>query len=161
KTTVVRLATFLSLVSAQVSAAEPAAIHVQSADGRRTVTAVEARTTITLDGALDEEAWRAAEPATDFVQAGPHAGQPAPGRTALRLVFDGDALYVGVLCQDAAPGAAIVNDIRKDFPTGDQDSFEIIFDTFADRRNGFVFATNAVGAKADTQITNEGRDVNP
>ena len=37
----------------------------------------------------------------------------------------------------------------------------MLLDTFADRRNGFVFATNARGAKADTQIANEGRDVNP
>ena len=37
----------------------------------------------------------------------------------------------------------------------------MLLDTFADRRNGFVFATNAAGAKADTQIANEGRDVNP
>ena len=36
----------------------------------------------------------------------------------------------------------------------------MLLDTFADRRNGFVFVTNAVGAKSDTQIANEGRDVN-
>jgi hypothetical protein len=36
----------------------------------------------------------------------------------------------------------------------------VILDTFADRRNGFVFVTNAAGAKSDTQIANEGRDVN-
>ena len=33
----------------------------------------------------------------------------------------------------------IVNDIRKDFAAGEQDTFEVILDTFADRRNGFVF----------------------
>ena len=36
----------------------------------------------------------------------------------------------------------------------------MLLDTFADRRNGFVFSTNAAGAKADTQMANEGRDVN-
>ena len=36
----------------------------------------------------------------------------------------------------------------------------MILDTFADRRNGFVFVVNPAGAKADTQIANEGRDVN-
>ena len=75
-------------------------------------------------------------------------------------MFDGDALYIGVLCQDATPDAQIINDIRKDFPAGDQDTFEVILDTFSDRRNGFVFVINAVGAKSDAQIANEGRDVN-
>ncbi len=54
-----------------------------------------------------------------------------------------------------------MNDIHKDFAGTEQDTFEVLLDTFADRRNGFVFATNAAGARADTQIANEGRDVNP
>ena len=135
-------------------------IQLLGADGRRTVTAVETRGSITLDGALDEEAWRRAEPATDFVQAEPHEGQPASEPTDVRLVFDRDALFIGVDCRDEADARTIINDIRKDFPAGDQDTFEVILDTFGDRRNGFVFVTNAVGAKSDTQIANEGRDVN-
>jgi len=154
------LLTLIVPASTPAVAADPAVFQIPSADGRRTVTAVETRSAISLDGALDEDAWRAAEPATDFVQAEPHEGQPATERTEVRVLFDRDALYIGVVCQDASPGRAIVNDIRKDFPPGDQDSFEVILDTFADRRNGFVFVTNAVGAKSDTQIANEGRDVN-
>jgi hypothetical protein len=61
---------------------------------------------------------------------------------------------------DATPSGVIVNDIRKDFTAGEQDSFEIILDTFADRRNGFVFVVNPAGGRSDTQIANEGRDVN-
>ncbi len=124
------------------------------------VTAVETRTPITLDGVLDDEAWITAEPATDFVQAEPHEGQAATERTTVRLLFDRDALYVGVRCDDAMASALIVNDIRKDFTPGEQDTFELLLDTFADRRNGFVFATNPAGARSDTQIANEGRDVN-
>jgi hypothetical protein len=135
-------------------------LTIQSPDSRRTVSAVAARAPITLDGALDEEAWREAEPATDFVQAEPHEGQPATESTEVRVVFDADALYLGIVCHDAAPRDQIVNDIRKDFTPGEQDSFEVILDTFADRRNGFVFAVNPKGAKSDTQIANEGRDVN-
>ena len=133
---------------------------MQSADGRRTVGAVETRAPITLDGALDEDVWRTATPASGFLQAEPHEGQPATEITEVRLAFDRDALYIGVICRDTDPSGIIVNDIRKDFAAGEQDSFEIILDTFADRRNGFVFITNAVGAKFDAQIANEGRDVN-
>jgi hypothetical protein len=135
-------------------------LQFQSPDGRRTVSAAEARAPITLDGALDEEVWRSAQPAGDFVQAEPHEGQAATELTDVRLAYDHDALYIGVACHDATPSGLIINDIRKDFANGEQDSFEVILDTFADRRNGFVFVVNPVGAKADTQIANEGRDVN-
>jgi len=125
------------------------------------VHAEEARAPIVVDGALDEEVWRRAEPADGFVQAEPHEGQAASEATDVRIAFDGDAIYIGVTCHDADASRVIVNDIRKDFTAGEQDSFEVILDTFADRRNGFVFVVNAAGAKSDAQIANEGRDVNP
>lgn len=121
---------------------------------------METHTPIVMDGTLDEDVWRAAEPAGDFVQAEPHEGQAATELTDVRLAFDADALYIGVLCHDTTPSALIINDIRKDFTAGEQDSFEVILDTFADRRNGFVFVVNPAGAKSDAQIANEGRDVN-
>ncbi|HUU35749.1 MAG TPA: DUF5916 domain-containing protein, partial [Vicinamibacterales bacterium] len=64
-------------------------------------------------------------------------------------------------CHDTDPAGLVINDIRKDFAGAEQDTFEVLLDTFADRRNGFIFSTNARGARADTQIANEGRDVNP
>src|SRR4051812_423394 len=137
-----------------------AGLTLQSPDGRRTISAVEAHAPIVLDGALDEEAWQSAAPADGFIQAEPHEGQPATELTDVRLAFDRDALYIGVICHDTDPASLIINDIRKDFTPGEQDTFEVILDTFADRRNGFVFVTNPAGAKADTQIANEGRDVN-
>ena len=36
----------------------------------------------------------------------------------------------------------------------------MLLDTFGDRRNGYIFITNAAGAKADRQIANEGREMN-
>jgi hypothetical protein len=134
------------------SVAAAADLPFQSADGRRAVATVETRTPITLDGALDEDVWKRAEPAADFLQAEPHEGQAATELTEVRVAFDRDALYIGVICHDTDPEGVVVNDIRKDFVAGEQDTFEVILDTFADRRNGFVFVTNAAGAKSDTQI---------
>jgi hypothetical protein len=143
-----------------VSSASAERITIQSSDGRRAVQAVEIRTPIVLDGVLDDEAWTGAEVAGEFVQAEPDEGQPASESTEVRVAFDREALYIAVYCRDREAANLIVNDIRKDFALGEQDSFEILLDTFADRRNGFVFITNPVGAKSDTQIANEGRDVN-
>ncbi|HXI32220.1 MAG TPA: DUF5916 domain-containing protein, partial [Vicinamibacterales bacterium] len=148
------------LATGATASAAAASMTLQSPDGRRLVSAVEARGPIVLDGTLDEDVWRTAEPAADFVQAEPREGDAATETTEVRLAFDRDALYIAVVCRDGDPSAVIVNDIRKDFVAGEQDSFEVILDTFADRRNGFVFVVNPAGAKSDAQIANEGRDVN-
>ena len=39
----------------------------------------------------------------------------------------------------------------------DTDSFRMIFDTYRDRQNGFVFGTNPAGIEYDGQVTNEGQ----
>ena len=132
-----------------------------SLDGRKQMTAVQTTSPITIDGALDEEAWTRATPAANFVQADPIEGAPATEITEVRVAYDADYLYIGATMHDSDPDGIVVNEIRKDFAGRDQDTFEVLLDTFADRRNGFVFTTNSRGAKADTQIANEGRDVNP
>src|SRR6476660_4909216 len=91
------------------------AVQMQGGGARRGVVAVEAAAPIVVDGALDEQVWRDAEPAADFVQAEPHEGEPATEATEVRVAFDRDALYIGVVCRDGAAQSAIVNDIRKDF----------------------------------------------
>ena len=49
-----------------------------------------------IDGVLDERVWQDAAPLTDFVQAEPFEGQPASERTEVRMLYDDEAIYVGV-----------------------------------------------------------------
>jgi hypothetical protein len=138
----------------------PPALTVRSPDGRLQVTAAQATDPVRLDGALDDEVWSRAEAVGGFVQSEPQDGQPATERTEVRLAFDDTTLYIAASCFDSDPAGIVVNDIRKDFKVGDQDSFEVIIDTFLDRRNGYMFATNPEGAKLDQQVANEGRENN-
>ena len=112
---------------------------------------------LSLDGRLDEPAWQRAA-LTDFVQAEPREGLPATERTEVWLAHDEANLYVAAYLHDSQ--SPTVNDIRKDFAENTQDIFQVILDTFRDRRNGYVFMTNAEGAKGDRQVANEGREVN-
>lgn len=137
-----------------------ATLNIRSADGRLQIGAVRATTPIRLDGVLDDEVWTRAQPVGEFVQSEPEEGQPASERTEVRVAFDSGNIYVAASCFDSRPDGIVVNDIRKDFKTGDQDSFEIIIDTFADRRNGYMFVTNPEGAKSDQQVASEGRENN-
>ncbi|MDQ3348922.1 MAG: hydrolase, partial [Acidobacteriota bacterium] len=101
--------------------------------------------------------WAAAVPSTGFWQEQPDEGQPSTERTEIRIVYTADTLFLGVVCFDREPGGIIVADSRRDAPLEDTDSFRIIFDTYRDRLNGFVFGTNPAGIEYDGQVTNEGR----
>ncbi len=121
-----------------------------------TMRAVRTTTPIVLDGVLDEEAWAVPDPASDFVQAEPKQGDPASERTEVRILFDDDALYVGAWCFDRNPSAIVANSLRVDFAPTEEDTFEVLLDTFADSRGGFLFVTNPRGAKRDVQVSSEG-----
>ncbi len=124
---------------------------------RRRMRAVEATAPIRVDGRLEEAVWRG-EPQSGFIQAEPREGQPASERTDVWVAYDAANLYVGAYLYDSAD--PVVNDIRKDFGDSSQDVFQVILDTFRDRRNGFVFQTNPEGARGDAQVANEGREIN-
>jgi hypothetical protein len=111
-----------------------------------------------LDGrVLDDPAWQAAPVITGFVQEQPEEGQPVSERTEVRIIYTADTLYVGVVCFDRTPEAIIVSDSRRDASLDDTDSFQMIFDTYRDFQNGFVFGTNPAGIEYDGQVTNEGQ----
>ena len=123
-----------------------------------TATAARVAEPPTLDGnVLDDPAWRVAPVISGFRQEQPDEGQPSSENTEVRIVFTGDTLYVGVVCYDRAPSSIIVSDSRRDADLDDTDSFRIIFDTYRDRQNGFVFGTNPAAIEYDGQVTNEGQ----
>src|SRR5262245_8525840 len=123
-----------------------------------TATAVRVQQAPTLDGdVLSDPAWRDAQPASGFVQEQPDEGQPSTERTEVRIVYTASTLYVGVVCYDREPGSIIVSDARRDAALDQTDSFQIIFDTYRDLQNGFVFGTNPAAIEYDGQVTNEGQ----
>lgn len=65
------------------------------------VTAVPRNAAISIDGRLDEAAWSAATPATEFTQSQPIEGAAATQRTEVRFLFDGAALYIGARMYDS------------------------------------------------------------
>lgn len=115
---------------------------------------------IKVDGVLDEEVWKRAEALTDFVQSEPLEGELATEGNEVRIAFDADNLYIGATLHDSNVAGLVVNDIKKDFKEEEQDDFEVLLDTFGDRRNGYVFSTNIEGARHDRQVALEGREIN-
>jgi hypothetical protein len=126
----------------------------------RLLTATRASAPISVDGNLDEPAWTVTPIARGFVQNEPSEGDPATFDTEVRVVYDEEAIYFGVMAADPDPSRIAVNDLKKDYAVDGSDAFVILLDTFHDGRNGYQFATNPAGAKWDAQLANEGRDFN-
>jgi Domain of unknown function (DUF5916)/Carbohydrate family 9 binding domain-like len=135
-------------------------VDFRTAHLSRRLVAVRASAPIKIDGVLDEADWQQAPIAKDFIQNEPREGDAATEDTEVRVLYDNQNLYIGVLARDREPQRIIVNDLKKDFTVANSDGFELVLDTFRDERNGYVFSINPAGAKADAQMANEGRETN-
>jgi len=113
-----------------------------------------------IDGRLDDPVWQTAAFTGDFLQREPQEGEPATERTEVALVYDADNLYIAARCYDAQPGEIRATEMRRDQFLWDDDYFEIILDTFDDKRSAFYFNTNALGARSDGKISDEGKNNN-
>ncbi|MEE8349188.1 MAG: DUF5916 domain-containing protein [Acidobacteriota bacterium] len=113
--------------------------------------------TILLDGILDESAWQDALPVTGFIQREPYQGEPATEKTEVRLLYDDEALYIGVWAWDREPESLIINSLKQDFPHRDDDGFSFYIDSFNDDRNALGFYINPAGAKREMQSVDEGK----
>ena len=134
--------------------------------GRITVRATRLAEPLRIDGKLDEAIYRTIPPITDFIQTLPKEGAPASEKTDAWVTYDDDYMYISGRCWDSAPPDKwTANEMRRDTNQLRQnDMFGVLFDTFHDRRNGFNFYTNPLGARADQAVTDEGNpnvDWNP
>ncbi|MGQ0646799.1 MAG: DUF5916 domain-containing protein [Gemmatimonadaceae bacterium] len=117
-----------------------------------------ATTTIapTIDGRLDDEAWKTAEVFKDFVQREPLEGTPVSERTEVRIATDGEALYIGAWLFDREASAIVPSEKIRDVTLTNSDYFGFILDTYLDRQNGFLFGTTPSGIEHDAQVVREG-----
>ncbi len=129
-------------------------------DGKVTLRAIALETPITLDGRLEENIYRRVPSISDFVQQEPHQGQPATEKTEVWVFFDDENIYVSARNWDTHPEKIVANELRRDARgIFNNDNFAVILDTFYDRRDGFLFHTNPLGALYDAQVIGE-RNVN-
>src|SRR5438046_566953 len=110
----------------------------------------------TIDGRLDESAWRDASVYDGFVQRELREGAPVSERTEVRIVTDGEALYVGAWLYDRDPNGIVPGEKVRDGDISKSDYFGILLDTYHDRQNGFVFTTTPAAIEYDAQVVNEG-----
>jgi hypothetical protein len=124
----------------------------------RTVRAAAASGPIHLDGRLDEPAWAAAQPAAGFTESYPNPGRAARDRTEARVLYDDEALYVGVRMYDAAPDSIAAQLARRDASGIFSDWVHVMLDTHHDRRTAYRFSVNPRGVKKDVYHFDDTRE---
>ena len=135
----------------------PAVIMRDSA-GQATVRAIKLAAPLQLDGLLDDAVYTSEAPFDGMIQVVPDYGKPASEKSEIWIMYDRENMYLSCRCWDASPPEEwVVNELRRD--TGglrNNEHIGVMFDTFYDRRSGFAFYTNPLGARADYSVIDEG-----
>ncbi|MEN8249316.1 MAG: DUF5916 domain-containing protein [Bacteroidota bacterium] len=112
-----------------------------------------------VDGLLDEQSWEAADVAKDFYKAYPVDNDFATAQTEVRLTFDNQFLYVGIVCYDPTPGEYIVESLKRDWDWMGTENVGMYIDPFDDRTSGFSFSLSPHNAQREGLIS-EGMQIN-
>ncbi|HET8668622.1 MAG TPA: DUF5916 domain-containing protein [Terriglobales bacterium] len=108
---------------------------------------------ITIDGKLDDPAWREAR-VIALTQQSPNPGHPHPYATEVRVLVTDDTLYFGFTCHDPRPEAVAIHTLRRDGDVTGDDTVAVVLDTYGDHRTGYFFQINAAGTRVDGLIDN-------
>lgn len=87
-----------------------------------------------IDGLLNDSLWLYAQPISDFLQQEPIAGKSPSFKTEVRILYNENSLFIGVMCYDPEPDKIIARELKKDGNLRGDDNFQIIFDTFNDKK---------------------------
>ena len=117
---------------------------------RRKIAAVKITSSIKVDGVLNEPEWKLPAPSIRFTQIEPHQGQPSDFLTEIKVLYNSQNLYFGIIAHDPLGKKAIrATDFVRDFDYLRHDLVTLAFDGFNDKRNAMAFATNAYGVQRD------------
>ncbi len=109
---------------------------------------------VTIDGVLGDPGWSAATITRGFVQRFPDEGKPPAQDTEFQVVYDDQAIYVGIRAFDAEPEAIRGLLTRRDTPSA-SDWILIGFDSYHDRRTAYIFGINPAGVQRDEIAFND------
>lgn len=115
-----------------------------------------AKTEISIDGKLDDEAWDQVDWGGDFVGFEPEYKATPSQKTQFKILYDAKFLYVGVRAFDTEPEKIVKRLSRRDGFDGD--FVEINIDSYNDKRTAFSFSASVSGVKGDEYISNNGDD---
>jgi len=110
------------------------------------------------DGVLEEAIWESAESAHDFWEHFPNNSVPASQQSDIKMLYDDKNLYIGITVK-AAGKNYMIQTLKRDFRAGDSDNITMLFDTFNDGTNAFLFGINPFGVRREGLLSGGGNNI--
>tara|TARA_R110001583_G_scaffold52953_4_gene163884 strand:+ start:7290 stop:9494 length:2205 start_codon:yes stop_codon:yes gene_type:complete len=123
-----------------------------------TVNTISNLETINPDGALDEAVWHKADSAKEFWQYFPSDSIQATKQTDIKMLVDDEFLYIGITVYTLGKDYK-VQSLKRDFRAGNSDNITLLFDTFNDGNNAFLFGINPFGVRREGLVSGGGNDL--
>ena len=116
---------------------------------------------ITIDGKINEEIWKTAPVASDFIMFEPDNGKPISQgkRTEAKVLYDNSALYISALLYDDVP-TKISKEVTNRDVFGIADNFSVSINGYNDGQQDFRFYVSAAGVQMDCLATEDLEDYN-
>lgn len=108
---------------------------------------------IVLDGSLTHPAWQRAAEHTQFSEQQPRNGAAPPQRTSVRVLFDDQAVYLGIIAYDTELQHIRDVPVRYDGVNRTQDFVVAYIDAIGHKSSAQFFRVNAAGSLADGMHT--------
>lgn len=132
-------------------------VPVFGQDARRPINVNRISEEITVDGAMDEAVWNQADVANNFWQFFPTDTARAEHPTEIRMLYDETTLYVAARAE-APSDEYVVSTLRRDFSGTSNDNVSVMFDTYRNGTNAYLFGVTPYGVKRDVLISGGGDD---
>ena len=121
------------------------------------IAAVRSIESIKIDGLLNEEVWKTAPVATDFIESRPVAGniESATSQTEIFILYDNTSIYLAGYCYETSTDSIVKELVGRDV-IGSNDYVGVVFDTYNDKINGTGFYLTPLGEQYDAKYSNVG-----
>jgi len=127
---------------------------------KRAINIPQTASAITVDGRLDEDAWKTAAVFKNFYNTGPGYNTEPSKPTEAYVMYDEHFLYIGFKCWDDKD--KIRATVAKRDNVFGEDNVRVWLDTYNDRRRAYVLGFNPLGIQQDGIYTEgQGADFTP
>lgn len=113
------------------------------------------KSSVVIDGNLSAGEWEEQNGATDFFQYFPTDTSKANYDTEIYFQYDENNLYVGIRCYSQGSDY-VLNSLKRDYRAWGNDNLTLVFDTFKDGTNAFVFGITPYGVRREALISGGG-----
>ncbi|MBP6183030.1 DUF5916 domain-containing protein [Flavobacterium sp.] len=128
---------------------------------KKTLQAKSTAENIAIDGKINEESWKTAPIATDFIMYEPDNGKPISEnkKTEVKVLYDNTAVYISAILYDDEPDK-ISRELTNRDNFGISDNFSVSINGNNDGQQDFRFFVSAAGVQMDCLATEDLEDFN-